>query len=65
MKYRITMKDGTQYTDEQPGWFINAIAHDMAETEFTRVHQASDKSFVIRCSEIASVEQVESQEDAA
>ena len=65
MKFRITMKDGTQYTDEQHLGFVGEMGHRMAETDFNHCHLAADGSFVIRCSEIASVEKVESQEDAA
>ena len=58
MKYLITMKNGTTYLDEQHKGFIEQMAHMMCEQEFTPVHQGSDGSFVIRCSEIASVDRL-------
>lgn len=58
MKYLITMKNGAEYLDEQHAGFIEQMAAMMAEQEFTPVHQGSDGSFAIRCSEIAAVDRL-------
>ena len=58
MKYLITMKSGAEYLDEQHSGFIEQMAAMMCEQEFTPVHQGSDGSFVIRCSEIAAVDRI-------
>ena len=64
MKYLIKMKDGTQYEDEQPRGFIEQMGRWMSDDE-PICHESADGRFLIRCSEIASVEKVDSQEDAA
>ncbi|MBB20214.1 MAG: hypothetical protein CMP20_12245 [Rickettsiales bacterium] len=58
MKYLITMKNGTTYLDEQHSGFIEQMSAMMAEQEFTPVHQGSDGTFVIRCSEVAAVDRL-------
>ena len=64
MKYRITMKDGTQYTDEQHSGFIDQMGYMMSNDE-PICHESADGRFLIRCSEIAAVERLDSKENAA
>lgn len=59
MRYLITMKDGTRYTDDQHDGFLRQMAHMMSETDYPPVHEISDGTVLIRCAEIATVEKID------
>lgn len=62
MKYLITMKNGTRYTDEQHRGFIQEMGYMMTEGH---CHELADGRAVISCSEVASVTKLDSGESEA